>query len=144
MFTKHLNLRIKWRSIFFCINGSAMRILEISQLTLSKEDDGTDYEGGVAVQEQKPALKKPPMYKVVLLNDDYTPMEFVVEILEKFFSMERERATRVMLMVHTQGKGVCGVFSRDVAETKSAQVNNYSREHEHPLLSEIEPSEDEE
>jgi len=117
--------------------------LEISLSTLSNNGDEPDYEGNVAVQEQKPSLKKPPMYKVVLLNDDYTPMEFVVEILQTFFSMDRESATQVMLMVHTQGKGVCGVYSRDVAETKAEQVNEFSRQNEHPLLCEIEPSDDE-
>ena len=115
----------------------------VSQLTLSKDEDsaGGD-DGNVLTQAQKPALKRPPMYKVVLLNDDYTPMEFVVEILQTFFAMDREKATRVMLMVHTQGKGVCGVYSRDVAETKAAQVNAYSKQNEHPLLCEIEPSDD--
>lgn len=114
------------------------------QLTLGKEDDQNPLidDGGVAVQEEKPKLKKPPLYKVVLLNDDYTPMEFVVEVLQRFFTMDREQATRVMLTVHTQGKGVCGVFSRDVAETKAAQVNQYSRENEHPLMCEIEASDD--
>lgn len=110
------------------------------QLTLGMggESHGDDREGGLAIQEAKPQLKRPPMYKVVLLNDDYTPMEFVVEILESFFSMGREQATQVMLAVHTQGKGVCGIFTRDIAETKSAQVNQYARDHQHPLLSDIE------
>jgi ATP-dependent Clp protease adaptor protein ClpS len=94
----------------------------------------TTREDGLAVQEAKPKLKRPPLYSVVLLNDDYTPMEFVVHVLERFFNMERERAVRVMLQVHTQGKGVCGVFSREIAETKVAQVNDYSRENNHPLL----------
>ncbi len=89
---------------------------------------------GLAVQEAKPETKKPPLYKVILLNDDYTPMEFVVHVLEQFFSMPREKAMRIMLHVHTQGKGVCGVFSREIAETKVAQVNEYSRMNEHPLL----------
>lgn len=89
---------------------------------------------GLAVEEARPKLKPPPMYKVVLLNDDYTPMEFVVEVLEIFFRMDREQATRVMLHVHTRGKGVCGVYSRDVAETKVTQVNEFAREHQHPLL----------
>ena len=89
---------------------------------------------GTAVQEAKPKLKQPPMYKVVLLNDDYTPMDFVVELLERFFGMNRERATQVMLHVHTRGKGVCGIYSRDVAEPKVALVNDYSREHQHPLM----------
>lgn len=104
--------------------------------------DEADHDGGLAVQEAKPQLKPPPMYKVVLLNDDYTPMEFVVEILEYFFNMGREQATQVMLAVHTQGKGVCGIFTRDIAETKSAQVNQYARDHQHPLLSEIEALDD--
>ncbi len=110
------------------------------QLTLNRESDSGPLidDGGVAVQEDKPKLKRPPMYQVVLLNDDYTPMEFVVDVLERFFAMDREKATRVMLAVHTQGKGVCGVFSRDVAETKAAQVNQYSRQNEHPLMCEIE------
>ncbi len=93
-----------------------------------------DPDGGLAVEEAKPKLKRPPMYKVILINDDYTPMEFVVHVLESFFFMTREMATKVMLQVHTQGKGVCGSFSRDVAETKVVQVNEYSRKHHHPLL----------
>ncbi len=89
---------------------------------------------GLAVEEAKPRLKRPPLYKVILLNDDYTPMEFVVEVLQTFFGMDRSRATQIMLHVHTRGHGVCGVFSRDVAETKVDQVNEYSRQHQHPLL----------
>ncbi len=89
---------------------------------------------GLAVEEAKPKLKRPPLYKVILLNDDFTPMEFVVQILEKFFSMSREKATQIMLHVHTRGKGVCGVFTHEIAETKVAQVNEYSRRHQHPLL----------
>ncbi len=89
---------------------------------------------GLAVQEAKPKLKRPPLYSVVLLNDDYTPMEFVVHVLEYFFGLDRERSVRIMLQVHTQGKGVCGLFSREIAETKVAQVNDYSRENDHPLL----------
>ena len=88
----------------------------------------------LAVQESKPALQRPPLYNVVLLNDDFTPMEFVVHVLEYFFSLDRENAVRVMLQVHTQGKGVCGVFSREIAETKVAQVNDCARENNHPLL----------
>ncbi|HHO67732.1 MAG TPA: ATP-dependent Clp protease adapter ClpS [Gammaproteobacteria bacterium] len=89
---------------------------------------------GLSVLEARPKLKRPPLYKVVLLNDDYTPMEFVVILLEKFFGMSREKATQVMLHVHTRGKGVCGVYTREVAETKVALVNDYAREHQHPLL----------
>jgi len=94
----------------------------------------TTRDDGLAVQEAKPKVKRPPLYSVVLLNDDYTPMEFVVHVLEYFFGIERERSVRIMLQVHTQGKGVCGVFSREIAETKVAQVNDYSRENNHPLL----------
>lgn len=89
---------------------------------------------GLAIQEAKPKLKKPPMYKVVLLNDDYTPMDFVVHVLEAFFHLDRHRATRIMLEVHTSGKGICGVFSHEIAETKVSQVNSYSRENQHPLM----------
>jgi len=84
--------------------------------------------------EAKPKLKRPPMYKVVLHNDDYTPMEFVVMLLGELFGMPRAQATQVMLHVHTKGKGVCGVFTKEIAETKVAQVNEYSRQNQHPLL----------
>jgi ATP-dependent Clp protease adaptor protein ClpS len=94
----------------------------------------TGDDGGLVVQEARPKLKRPPLYKVILLNDDYTPMEFVVQILEHFFGMDREKATQVMLHVHTRGVGVCGVYTRDVAETKVAQVNDFARSHQHPLL----------
>lgn len=108
----------------------------------SEGDEGSNSpfsdDGNLATQEASPKLKKPPMYRVVLLNDDYTPMEFVVEVLMIFFSMTQEQATQVMLAVHMQGKGDCGVFSRDVAETKAAQVNQYSRDNKHPLLCEVE------
>jgi ATP-dependent Clp protease adaptor protein ClpS len=93
-----------------------------------------DDDGALVTEEARPRLKRPPLFKVILVNDDYTPMEFVVHVLERFFAMDREKATRVMLHVHTRGKGVCGVFTRDIAETKVHQVNEYSREHQHPLL----------
>lgn len=115
--------------------------LENLQLTLSKDTDVDSGDGGLAVQAAKPRLKQPSLYKVMMLNDDYTPMEFVVETLEQFFYMDRERATRVMLTVHTAGKAVCGVFTKDIAETKAAQVNRHARENEHPLMCEIEASE---
>ncbi|KAA9131985.1 ATP-dependent Clp protease adapter ClpS [Marinihelvus fidelis] len=88
---------------------------------------------GVALEEARPEVSKPPLFKVVLLNDDFTPMDFVVEVLQVFFRMGHDRATQVMLHVHTRGKGVCGVFTREIAETKVAQVNEYSRQNEHPL-----------
>jgi len=89
---------------------------------------------GLTVEEARPKLQRPPMYKVLLLNDDFTPMDFVVHILETFFQMERVKATQVMLHVHTRGVGVCGVFTKEVAETKVSLVNDYSRSHQHPLL----------
>ncbi len=104
----------------------------------SNEDPRQDDEGGLAVEPAKPKLERPPMYKVVLLNDDYTPMEFVVHVLEHFFHMDREKATRVMLHVHTRGMGVCGVFTREIAETKVNQVNEFSRANQHPLLCDME------
>jgi len=85
------------------------------------------------LEAKKAKLKLPPMYKVLLLNDDYTPMEFVVLVLQKFFGMTRERATQVMLKVHREGMGVCGVYPRDVASTKVQQVAAYARKHQHPL-----------
>lgn len=115
-----------------------MGILKNPQLSLNIEAALDQEDGGLAVQEAKPKLKKPSLYQVVLFNDDYTPMEFVVYVLEHFFAMDREKATRVMLKVHTEGKAVCGVYTRDIAETKSTQVNEYARQNEHPLLSEIE------
>ena len=97
-------------------------------------DERTQQGHGLVVEEAQPQTKRPPLYQVVLLNDDYTPMEFVVQVLERFFQLDRVRATQVMLHVHTRGVGVCGVFTRDVAETKVARVNEYSRSHQHPLL----------
>lgn len=93
---------------------------------------------GLVVEEAAPKLKRPPLYQVVLINDDYTPMEFVVDILQRFFAMDRTKATRVMLEVHTKGKGVCGVFTYEIAETKVAQVIAYARQHQHPLMATLE------
>lgn len=86
-----------------------------------------------------PQVKKPPFYAVVLFNDDYTPMEFVIEILQVYFTLDLDRATEVMLTVHYRGKGVAGIYPRDIAETKAQQVNNYARSQGHPLLCQIEP-----
>ena len=98
-------------------------------------DQGKTERGdALLVQEATPEVKKPPLYKVVLLNDDYTPMDFVIQVLETFFGMNHEKATQIMLHVHTRGKGVCGVFSHEIAETKVNQVNQYSRSNQHPLL----------
>jgi len=101
---------------------------------MSSESEWNDGDEGIATDAAKPKLKPPRRYKVLLLNDDFTPMEFVVHILEDFFSMDRARATRVMLTVHTQGKGIAGIFSREIAESKVEQVNAHARKHQHPLL----------
>ena len=100
---------------------------------MSKEDELND-DKDLDVLEATPKLKKPSMYQVFLINDDYTPMDFVIEILSLYFSMSVERATQVMLQVHTEGRGSCGIFTIDVAETKVAMVNEYSKMNNHPLL----------
>jgi ATP-dependent Clp protease adaptor protein ClpS len=94
----------------------------------------------LAVEEERPKVKRPPLYRVVLINDDYTPMEFVVDILETVFGLDRTRATQVMLEVHTKGKGICGVFNYEIAETKVAQVMALAQQHQHPLLCTMEES----
>src|SRR5690554_905522 len=106
-----------------------------ADIQLSLEQEGND--GDLALAHAKLALKQPSLYQVLLLNDDYTPMEFVVEVLELFFYMNREKATQIMLTVHTQGKAVCGVYPRDIAETKMLQVNDFSQQNQHPLLCQI-------
>lgn len=93
---------------------------------------------GLAVEESRPELKEPRLYQVYLLNDDYTPMAFVVEVLMAYFAMGREKATQVMLQVHYHGRGICGVYTREVAETKVAQVLEEAREHQHPLMCSME------
>ena len=94
----------------------------------------------LAVEEARPKIKQPPLYRVVLINDDFTPMEFVVDILESIFGMERTRATQVMLEVHTKGKGICGVYNFEIAETKVAQVMSIANQQQHPLLCTMEES----
>jgi ATP-dependent Clp protease adaptor protein ClpS len=96
--------------------------------------EGDDVGGGLALEEERPKLKPPKQYKVIVINDDYTPMEFVVQVLIMFFSMDEAKATRVMMSVHTKGKGICGIFSHEIAETKVDQVNEYSRMNQHPLM----------
>lgn len=98
------------------------------------EEQGPERDHGVAVETARPEVARPPLYSVLLLNDDYTPMDFVVEVLVRFFALDVERATQIMLHVHTRGRGVCGVFTREVAESKVSQVNEYSRLNQHPLL----------
>ena len=104
----------------------------------SDKRKGTEGPNIGVVVKPRPKTRKPTMYKVLMLNDDYTPMEFVVDVLEKFFGHNRTTATRIMLEVHTKGKGVCGVFTYEIAETKVAQVTTYSRDQQHPLMCTLE------
>lgn len=96
------------------------------RMVIKKQDESV-------LESEVTRLKPPPLYKVMLLNDDFTPMDFVVTVIQKFFGMDREQATRIMLKVHREGVGVCGVFPRDVAATKVEQVSTYARQHQHPL-----------
>jgi ATP-dependent Clp protease adaptor protein ClpS len=113
-------------------------------MSIEKNTPNRQHEDDIVVEESRPKQKKPRMFQAVLLNDDYTPMEFVVELIEQFFYKSRENATQIMLKIHTEGKGVCGIYTEDVAETKAAVVNQYSMDHQHPLLCQIEPSIDDE
>ncbi len=112
------------------------------RLVLNSKDDHSDGDSSIGVATVKPELKKelapPSRFHAVLLNDDFTPMDFVVDVLKIFFGMSEERAMQVMLTVHTQGKAVCGTYSKDVAETKAYEVCAFSKEHEHPLLCVVE------
>lgn len=92
------------------------------------------------LEAERSKVKPPPLYKVLLLNDDYTPMDFVVVVLQKFFAMNREQATRVMLKVHREGVGICGVFPKDIAASKVEQVSSFARAHQHPLACVMEES----
>lgn len=92
----------------------------------------------VVVDEAKPRTKQPPLYKVVMINDDFTPMEFVVQVLQLFFYHPHEKAVQIMLQVHTQGRGVAGLYAAEIAETKVAQVNAHARKYQHPLLTVME------
>lgn len=100
-----------------------------------------DEDADLAVLTAEPIVRPPPLYNVVLMNDDYTPMDFVIEILQQYFALNLDQATQVMLTVHYEGKGVAGTYPRDIAETKANQVTNYARSQGHPLLCQIEPKE---
>ncbi len=114
--------------------------LVLKQEVMSSTENGEpSHIDDTVIEEQAPKLKKPTLYQVILLNDDFTPMDFVVDVLQLFFYMDADKATQIMLNIHTKGKGVCGVFTKDVAETKAMQVNEFSRENQHPLMCEIEP-----
>jgi ATP-dependent Clp protease adaptor protein ClpS len=118
---------------------STMAVVTNGAVSMSQENDHQEYqEGDVATEIQ---TTKPPFYAVVLFNDDYTPMEFVIHVLQQYFGLDLDRATEVMLSVHYEGKGVAAVYPRDIAETKAQLVNRYARSQGHPLLCQIEPQE---
>ncbi len=114
--------------------SSLRQVLKKELVIRNQSEDENDHDSGLVVQETRPEVAEPKRYMVILVNDDFTPMEFVVLILKEFFNLDEEAATRIMLNVHTKGKGVCGIYSKDIAETKVVMVNEYARENEHPLL----------
>ena len=118
--------------------GLASPAHAVSERASAESDD--DAGGSILVEERPadPEVKLPPMYKVILLNDDYTPQEFVVHVLMKFFYMDFDKAERLMLLVHTTGSAVIGIYPRDIAETKSEQINDYAQENNYPLKSAVE------
>ena len=113
------------------------------EIKLNNKSEDYESNSSSLVELEEPKLKKTSLYIVILLNDDYTPMEFVIYVLQTFFSYDKEKATQIMLAVHTKGKGVCGIYTKEVAETKSNQINNFAKQNEHPLVSDIEPRDEE-
>jgi len=103
-------------------------------------DNTINIDGEKQIDVVKKKVEPPPMYKVLLNNDDYTPMDFVIEVLSTFFAMDTEKANQLMLTVHYHGKAVCGIYTAEIAETKVMQVNQYSRTHQHPLMCTMEPA----
>ena len=108
------------------------------KLSQDNDNDSTSSDLGAVVLEKEPEVNEPPSYQVVLINDDYTPMEFVVYVIQKFFGYDHAKSTEIMLEIHNKGRGFCGAFSQEIAETKSQQINQFSKENEHPLKSDIE------
>ena len=108
---------------------------------MSETPQDHELDGDVAVQTAPPQLKRPPMYAVILLNDDYTPMEFVVEVIVEFFGKTREAATQIMLAIHAKGRGICGLYARDIAETKAKEATDLGKEAGFPLMFTTEPEE---
>ena len=126
------------------MNNPLLLEYQLPLVTMSSGQTDVHSDDQLLEEVVKPKLKPPSMFNVVMFNDDFTPMEFVVEVLEIFFSKGREDATRIMLTVHTAGKAVCGTYTRDIAETKAMQVNQFAQQNQHPLLCEIEAVSDDE
>ena len=129
--------------------GSTMKRIVLDdflhKVSLSSENEDNDYDKddfgnklSSIVLEEKPKLKKPPLYKVIMLNDDYTPMEFVVEMLQVYFSKTQEQATEIMLHIHQRGLGICGLYTYEIAESKANQVLDKARKNQHPLQIKLE------
>ena len=119
-------------------NSENLDLRIIPLISMGENKDSKDEVEGNIKLAVKPKTKIPPLYRVLMMNDDYTPMEFVIEVLEKFFQKNREEATQIMLHVHQRGIGVCGIYAYDLAETKAMQVMNYARKYEHPLQVQLE------
>ena len=120
------------------INNSDYFLFEIT--LNSEEENNDDFKNKFSsiVLEEKPKLKKPPLYKVIMLNDDYTPMEFVIEMLQTYFSKSQEQATEIMLHIHQKGIGICGLYTYEIAESKATQVLDKARKNQHPLQIKLE------
>ena len=119
-------------------NSEDLDLRSIPLISMGENKNSKDEVEGNIKLAVKPKTKIPPLYRVLMMNDDYTPMEFVIEVLEKFFQKNREEATQIMLHVHQRGVGVCGIYAYDLAETKAMQVMNYARKYEHPLQVQLE------
>ena len=115
------------------VAGPVHRVQRLELAVGNRAGERGGGQGAATVTETKPKLQRPSLYRVLILNDDYTPMEFVVHVLERFFRKSREEATHIMLHVHQKGVGICGVFTFDVAETKVMQVIDFARQNQHPL-----------
>jgi len=115
-------------------NAQSERVFEL----MSKKDEFDNNKDGQVVLEKEPKTKKPSLYRVIMLNDDYTPMEFVVHVLQRFFGHNYEAAQQIMLHVHQRGVGICGVYTYEVAEAKASQVMSFARQNEHPLQLQLE------
>ena len=118
---------------------------KVHKISLNSDNEDNDYDNkdfgnklSAVVLEEKPKLKKPPLYKVIMLNDDYTPMEFVVEMLQVYFSKTQEQATEIMLHIHQRGLGICGLYTYEIAESKATQVLEKAKKNQHPLQIKLE------
>ncbi len=120
------------------INNSSYFLSEITLSSDENKNDDFKNKFSSVVLEEKPKLKKPPLYKVIMLNDDYTPMEFVIEMLQTYFSKSQEQATEIMLHIHQKGIGICGLYTYEIAESKATQVLDKARKNQHPLQIKLE------